>query len=147
MYMCNMHRGTCIHLVVNRYVHISLGYAYLPTSCGRCVFILPHWLAVLDLGSVRQIHYRATVTGVDDAVQYNSLGKRVHQPVVQVIINDLSSLQASHTADNVNWGRWFTSHLFRSLSMIRPVCKQPHSLQATTQLTIKSGCTTESCLP
>lgn len=68
----------------------------LPFPGGSRVLILPHWLAILDLGSVRQVHDRPTVAGINDAVQYNSLGQGVHQPVVQLIINNLSSLQASH---------------------------------------------------
>lgn len=76
-------------------VYIRLDYAYLPTSCRRRIFIFPHGLAVLDLGSVRQIHDRATMTGVNDTVQDDSLWKGVHQPVVQLIIDNLSSLQSS----------------------------------------------------
>ena len=84
----------CIHLYPYG-VYIRLDYAYLPTSCRRRIFILPHGLAVLDLGSVRQIHDRATMAGVNDTVQDDSLWKWVHQPVVQLIIDNLSSLQAN----------------------------------------------------
>lgn len=45
------------------------------------------------------------MTGIYDAVQNDSLGQGIHQPVVQLIINDLSCLQVDDIVQVVNAGQ------------------------------------------
>lgn len=72
---------------------MSPPFPYLPDPCGAIVLLLPDGLAVLDFGPVGEVHDRAAVAGVYDAVKAAALGQGVHQPVVQLVINDLASLQ------------------------------------------------------
>lgn len=45
------------------------------------------------------------MTGIDDAVQNDSLRQRVHQPVVQLVINNLSRLQVGNIILVLNTGQ------------------------------------------
>lgn len=71
----------------------KLGCTYLPHASGSSILILPLRLPILDLGSIGQVHDGTAVAGIYDAVQLAALGQGVHQPVVQLIINDHAGLQ------------------------------------------------------